>query len=75
MVLENKRNQGREQRSTVARLKALFDWVDDKMPSLYTMSVDRVRLADKSKKVEAEVIRLGGGRHEQKAKIICQTHF
>ena len=60
MVLENKRNQGREQRSAVARLKALFDWVDDKMPSLYTMSVDRVRLADKSKKVEAEVIRLGG---------------
>lgn len=68
MVLENKRNQGREQRSTVARLKALFDWVDDKMPSLYTMSVDRVRLADKSKKVEAEVIRLGGGAMNKKQK-------
>ena len=45
MVLENKRNQVREQRSIVARLKALFDWIDDIMPSLYTMSADRVRLA------------------------------
>lgn len=31
--------------ATVARLKALFDWIDYIMPSLYTRSADRVRLA------------------------------
>lgn len=48
MVLENKRNQVREQRSIVARLKALFDWIDDIMPSLYTRNADRVRLAQEA---------------------------
>ena len=32
-------------RATVAQLKALFGWTDDVMPSLYTKSADRVRLA------------------------------
>jgi len=31
--------------ATVAELKALFGWTDDVMPSLYTRSADRVRLA------------------------------
>lgn len=31
--------------ATVAQLKALFGWTDDVMPSLYTKSADRVRLA------------------------------
>jgi len=31
--------------ATVAQLKALFGWTDDVMPSLYTRSADRVRLA------------------------------
>lgn len=31
--------------ATVAQLKALFGWSDDKMPSLYTKTADRVRLA------------------------------
>lgn len=48
MVLENKRNQVREQRSIVARLKALFDWIDDIVPSLYTRNADRVRLAQEA---------------------------
>ena len=31
--------------ATVARLKALFGWTDDMMPSLYTRSADRRKLA------------------------------
>ncbi|CAM1657311.1 Integrase [Bartonella apis] len=31
--------------ATVAQLKALFGWTDDVMPSLYTKSADRARLA------------------------------
>lgn len=34
--------------ATVAQLKALFGWSDDKMPSLYTKTADRVRLAKKA---------------------------
>lgn len=39
--------------ATVAQLKAIFGWTDDEMPSLYTKSADRVRLAKEAiKKLE-----------------------
>lgn len=39
--------------ATVAQLKALFGWSDDKISSLYTKSADRVRLTKEAiKKLE-----------------------
>lgn len=56
--------------ATTAQLKAIFGWTDEKMPSLYTQSADRERLArDAMPKLERNILSTSIPNHTKKVGI------